>query len=305
MSDKSDLKGLAIRRGFHPHIAFVHSDQSRLSHSTSPTSDVPFSRGSMVSRQRQEPDVERASSKDHKVMTHGEERQRPLQVVSVRTESPDIVLRESYVSAKDIAVERPVPFAGIPPVNFGVVLPGLYRSGYPQAANYPFIQSFNLKTIVTLTGNDFPEGFQEFIVANHINHEVFDMAGTKRETIPLRTMQSIIAVVSNRKNYPLLIHCNHGKHRTGCVVGVLRKINHWDTTSVIQEYTKFAEPKVRETDLRYLTDFKLSDITTLISKAQQTSYTIRSFCGMVLVASFVLSIWMYSSSKLLMVATAL
>ncbi|KAI1084730.1 tyrosine phosphatase family-domain-containing protein [Whalleya microplaca] len=258
----------------------------------------------MLSRQRPEYDVERASSKDHKVMGHGEERQRPLQMVSVRTESPDVVLRDAYTSAKDIAVERPVPFAGTPPVNFGVVLPGLYRSGYPQAANYPFIQGLNLKTIVTLTGDDLPEGFQQFIDGNRIKHEIFDMAGTKKEKIPLKTMQSIIAVVGNRKNYPLLIHCNHGKHRTGCVVGVLRKINNWDTTSVVQEYTKFAEPKVRETDVQYLNEFKLSDMS-LVSIARQTNYSVRSFCGMVVMASFVLSIWMYSSSRLLMIATAL
>ncbi len=54
------------------------------------------------------------------------------------------------------------------------------------------------------------------------------MAGTKKEDIPIEMMRSIYAVVSDRENYPLLIHCNHGRHRTGCVVGVLRKSSQWN-----------------------------------------------------------------------------
>lgn len=42
--------------------------------------------------------------------------------------------------------------AGLPavdrPANFGVVVPGVYRSSFPQAADYGFIQGLQLKTIV-------------------------------------------------------------------------------------------------------------------------------------------------------------
>lgn len=34
------------------------------------------------------------------------------------------------------------------PSNFGTVVPGVYRSSYPQEANYPFIQKLKLKTIM-------------------------------------------------------------------------------------------------------------------------------------------------------------
>ncbi len=37
------------------------------------------------------------------------------------------------------------------------------------------------------------------------------MKGTKKENIPISTMQSILRVVLDRQNHPLLIHCNHGK----------------------------------------------------------------------------------------------
>jgi len=58
---------------------------------------------------------------------------------------------------------------------------------------------------------DFPEDYHGFIQSNGINHAVFDMKGTKKEEIPVSTMQSILRVVLDRQNHPLLIHCNHGK----------------------------------------------------------------------------------------------
>ncbi|KAI1765249.1 protein-tyrosine phosphatase [Hypoxylon sp. FL1150] len=197
----------------------------------------------------------------------------PYEVMEAKPESPDVMLEEAYVSAMNIAVERPLPLANKPPTNFAVVLPGLFRSAYPEAADYPFMQTLNLKTIVTLVGKELPQEYQEFIQANGIAHDVFDMVGTKKAVIPTETMQSILSIVNDRKNYPLLIHCNHGRHRTGCVIGALRKIHEWDTTSVIQEYSKFAEPKAREADVKYLTDFKPSDFPNSKPLSRRIPYT--------------------------------
>ncbi|KAI1364245.1 hypothetical protein F5Y08DRAFT_218821 [Xylaria arbuscula] len=147
-----------------------------------------------------------------------------------------------------------------PPINFSRVSEGLYRSGYPQTPDYPFIQTLNLKTIVTLVNKELPDGYQSFIRDNGITHKIFNMTGTKKEDIPIELMRSIISTVSDINNYPLLIHCNHGRHRTGCVIGVLRKSSKWNIKHIIEEYTTFAEPKVREVDLKYLTDFELTNL---------------------------------------------
>lgn len=34
------------------------------------------------------------------------------------------------------------------PINFGTVIPGVYRSSYPQTEDYPFLQKLGLKTVV-------------------------------------------------------------------------------------------------------------------------------------------------------------
>jgi len=39
------------------------------------------------------------------------------------------------------------------------------------------------------------------------------------------------------------------QHRTGCVVGCLRKLQSWCLSSVFEEYKQFAGAKSRTTDL--------------------------------------------------------
>jgi hypothetical protein len=40
---------------------------------------------------------------------------------------------------------------------------------------------------------------------------VIDMQGTKKVEIPEVMMRSIMKIILNEENYPILIHCNHGK----------------------------------------------------------------------------------------------
>jgi tyrosine-protein phosphatase SIW14 len=49
--------------------------------------------------------------------------------------------------------------------------------------------------------------------ANDICHKIIDMPGTKKVAISEAVMNSIMDVVLDKQNYPLLIHCNHGKVR--------------------------------------------------------------------------------------------
>lgn len=149
------------------------------------------------------------------------------------------------------------------PANFGVVVPGVYRSSYPQEADYAFIQKLKLKTIVTLVDKEFPETFLPFMQANGIQHRHITMAGTKKEAIPVETMASILEVVHDKRNHPLLIHCNQGRHRTGCVVALIRKMQNWDLERILDEYKIFASPKPRDCDVEYVTKFQVADIKHL------------------------------------------
>ncbi|KAJ6329457.1 hypothetical protein OIU77_011018 [Salix suchowensis] len=66
--------------------------------------------------------------------------------------------------------------------------------------------------------------------------------------IPQDTIREALKVVLDAKNHPVLIHCKRGKHRTGCLVGCLRKLQKWCLTSIFDEYQRFAAAKARVAD---------------------------------------------------------
>lgn len=46
------------------------------------------------------------------------------------------------------------PATFIPPLNFGMVEEGVYRSGAPNELNFPFLEQLHLKTILYLAPDD-------------------------------------------------------------------------------------------------------------------------------------------------------
>jgi tyrosine-protein phosphatase SIW14 len=65
----------------------------------------------------------------------------------------------------------------------------------------------------TLVEKDEPDGYQAFMQAHGIKHIVINMKGTNKSEISPVVMNSIMEVLLERQNYPLLVHCNRGKVR--------------------------------------------------------------------------------------------
>lgn len=56
----------------------------------------------------------------------------------------------------------------------------------------------------------------------------------------------------DRRNFPMLIHSNKGKHRVGVLIGIMRKIfQGWCMSGIFEEYEKFAMGK-SEYDLEFI-----------------------------------------------------
>ncbi|XWS47382.1 hypothetical protein CRYUN_Cryun14cG0147600 [Craigia yunnanensis] len=140
----------------------------------------------------------------------------------------------------------------IPPLNFAMVDNGIFRSGFPDSANFSFLQTLNLRSIIYLCPEPYPEANTEFLKANGIKFFQFGIEGYKEPfvNIPEDTIREALKVVLDTRNHPVLIHCKRGKHRTGCLVGCLRKLQRWCLSSVFDEYQRFAAAKARVSDQR-------------------------------------------------------
>jgi tyrosine-protein phosphatase SIW14 len=153
----------------------------------------------------------------------------------------------------------------VPPLNFAMVDDGIFRSGFPKASNFRFLESLNLRSIVYLCPEPYPETNIELLEKNGITLHQFGIEGRKEPfvTIPDDKIREALKVVLDPKKQPLLIHCKRGKHRTGCVVGCLRKLQKWCLSSVFDEYHRFAAAKARISDQRFMELFDVSSLKHL------------------------------------------
>ncbi|KAK6149720.1 hypothetical protein DH2020_017245 [Rehmannia glutinosa] len=155
----------------------------------------------------------------------------------------------------------------VPPLNFSMVDYGIFRSGFPDTPNFPFLETLGLRSIIYLCPEPYPEVNIQFLKANGIRLFQFGVEGSKEPfvNIPDDVIRRALKVLLDERNRPLLIHCKRGKHRTGCLVGCLRKWQNWCLASIFDEYQRFAADKARVSDQRFLELFDVSSIKQLTS----------------------------------------
>ncbi|CAG8473099.1 6679_t:CDS:2 [Paraglomus occultum] len=121
----------------------------------------------------------------------------------------------------------------VPPLNFAIVSPGVYRSGHPNRQNFPFLKKLGLKTIMYMSSDDFNEELHQFVTEQGIQVFHYKLARNKEPFVEIEQKDISSALVKVL-----------GKHRIGCLIGCLRKLQRWSMTSIFDEYRRFAGTKV-------------------------------------------------------------
>lgn len=134
----------------------------------------------------------------------------------------------------------------IPPLNFCPVEKQLYRSGQPSVINQSFLEQLHLKTILWLASEEPTEDFLDHCQSQNINIEFVGLINDYSYTninpwdsLDERTIKKALELICNQDNYPLLVCCGMGRHRTGAVIGCLRRLQGWNLASVSEEYRRF------------------------------------------------------------------
>lgn len=192
---------------------------------------------------------------------------------------------ESLVLPRTTITPRP---NYVPPLNFSFVEDGIYRSGFPMPINYPFMKQLKLKTIIYVGdlcyekpkkdkenkpkkdkedkpkkdkngSSEIYEKYKAWIDSTdikfcplvvHSSQEPFTLVGTQAQTQEL--LEAALNLILDKRNFPILIHSNKGKHRIGVLVGLMRKIlQGWCMSGIFEEYEKFAMGK-SEFDLEFI-----------------------------------------------------
>lgn len=159
----------------------------------------------------------------------------------------------------------------IPPLNYGAVIPGsIYRCSYPEPANYEFIKDLKIKSILTLVPEPIADEYKCFMDEAGIQHFRVHIRANKGEVrIDSCEMQRALRLIIDRTNHPIMVHCNKGKHRTGCTIACFRRICGLDMESIREEYHTYAGKKARFLDEVFFENF---DLNLVMWMAQQENW---------------------------------
>ncbi len=128
-----------------------------------------------------------------------------------------------------------------PPDNFGVVVEkGIYRGAQPSREQVAYLHHIGVKTILKLDDR-------------HVDDErdAAARAGLRFVSIPFSartignpetcaTVSSALAVLEDRSNWPVYVHCSKGRDRTGYIVGLYReRVQQWDWNKVSAELANY------------------------------------------------------------------
>lgn len=138
--------------------------------------------------------------------------------------------------------ESRTPSVLVPPINFALVAPGVYRSGHPNRKNFSFLLGLSLKTIIYLESMTYRPDSQVFVDSCNIHLHTFDLSDESSLFTPKgkEEIAAVMALVLDRRNHPVLIHDDMGKSTVSLVCALLRRLQRWSLTGIFAEGDMFA-----------------------------------------------------------------
>lgn len=157
-----------------------------------------------------------------------------------------------------------IPESLVPPLKFNTVQPSLYRGAYPREINFPFLQTLQLKTIVSLTPepisaeND-PSLF-DFAKSNNIKLIHLECAQSgkgKKRGVPTgyTAILEALNIMIHKDLAPVYIHCLNGGQVTSLVIACLRKLQFWSSIAIFNEFINFTA-NITVNDRNFVEGFK-------------------------------------------------
>ncbi|KAJ5673907.1 hypothetical protein N7462_009346 [Penicillium macrosclerotiorum] len=136
------------------------------------------------------------------------------------------------------------------PTRFAQVVDGIYRSSFPNVLHIDIHQALGVKTILSLVSTEYSWANVHWMLNRDTKVLSVPVIANKDPHIKTteRVVNMILSILMHEKNHPIVVHCNEGKHRTGCIIGCFRKLQGWDHASIIEEYREFAGDKARALD---------------------------------------------------------
>lgn len=136
------------------------------------------------------------------------------------------------------------PVAGLPR-NFGVVEEGkIYRGSQPNADEMENLYRHGVRTVVKLNLTDIEQERSETSEYGIRLMEFPLSAWTVGTSKSCEMVERAYEAMSNPLNWPVYVHCDHGRDRTGFLVGLFReRVEGWTFAQVSDELARYGHDR--------------------------------------------------------------
>jgi protein tyrosine/serine phosphatase len=112
----------------------------------------------------------------------------------------------------------------------------LYRSGQPRGPGLEFVRLHGIRTLINVRRPDSDGTAEEkaFAAEKGLNFYNFSIGSNHREID--EAVKRFLAIVADKSNWPILVHCSQGKERSG-VLSAIYRIEHdrWSNEQALEE----------------------------------------------------------------------
>jgi tyrosine-protein phosphatase SIW14 len=126
-------------------------------------------------------------------------------------------------------------------------------------------------------------GFQYWVEGDEIRWAKLNIGTNKdksgRVDTSLDSICEALLFLMDSSNYPIYVHCNQGKHRTGCVIACLRRVQGWSIDEAIKEYNVYAGEKSRPGDRALIKSFDPNVVFEYAKNSGILDGLSKSICG--------------------------
>ncbi|KAL1521034.1 hypothetical protein AB1Y20_022589 [Prymnesium parvum] len=160
-----------------------------------------------------------------------------------------------------------------PPINFALVAPGVYRSGFPTRHNLSFLRTLGLHTLLRLEDEEYPAELLEWIDAAGIRVDDCILTANKEPFVTTDPVElsAALSIMLDGSQHPVLIHSLRGQRRCGVLVACYRKLHRWSLAAAFEEYRRFAGTSSSLLDFQYIELFDPSMVESMFTTSSRES----------------------------------
>ena len=134
----------------------------------------------------------------------------------------------------------------LPPDQFAIVSPNIYRSCTIAPANYDYIKTLSLAFIILLSPESPSKSLLSFLESSKIQLFHLNNSHSADSWHPLseESVKEGLELLLGKAG-PALVMCSSGIHETGTFIGIYRKYQNWNLVSILMEFRMFAGNRAR------------------------------------------------------------